>query len=70
MEKNITLDKVRLKKDTTELVENQICNKMTKLFNNTRKRLGIKDLGASIGEPVRNYGNFNLDHHGKLTFTY
>ena len=42
---------------------------LTKLFNATRKRLGIKE-GANIGEPIRNYDNFDLDDNGKLTFTY
>ena len=66
MEKNVTLDKLRLKKDRTELVANQICDKMTKLFNDTR--LGIKG-GARIEEPIRNYDNFDPDDNGKLTFT-
>ena len=48
MEKNITLDKLRSKKDTIELVTNQIYDKMANLFNDKRNRLGIKE-GASIG---------------------
>ena len=69
MEKNITLDKLRLKKDTIELVANQIYDKMTNVFNDTRKRLGINE-GASIQELIRNFDNFDLDDNGKLTFTY
>ena len=53
VEKNITLDKLRLKKDTIETVANQIYDKMTELLNNARKRLGIKG-GASIEESIRN----------------
>ena len=41
VEKNIMLDKLRLKKDTIELVANQIYDKMTELFNDMSKRLGI-----------------------------
>ena len=69
VEKNITFDKLRLKKDMMQLVTNQIYDKRTKLFNDTRRRLGIKG-GASIEEPVRNYDNFHLDDNGNLTFTY
>ena len=57
------------KKYTIKLVANQIYDKMTKLFNDTRKILGIKG-GASIEQPIRNYDNFDLDDKGKLTFTY
>ena len=42
---------------------------MTKIFNDARKRLGIKG-GASIEEPIRNYDNFDLNDSGNLTFTY
>ena len=35
----------------------------------TQKRLRITG-GASIGKPIRNYDNFNLDDNGNLTFTY
>ena len=52
-----------------KLVANQIYDKMTKLFNNARKRLGIKG-GANIEEPIRNYDSFDLDDNGNLTFTY
>ena len=62
------LDKPRLKKDMIELVANQIYDKMTKLFNDTRKRLGRKG-GANIEGPMRNYDNFDLDDNGESTFT-
>ena len=42
---------------------------MTKLFNDRRKRLGIKG-GANIEEPIRNYDSFDPDENGNLTFTY
>ena len=69
VEKNIMLDKLRLKNDMIELVANKIYDKMTKLFNDTIKRLGIKG-GASIKEPIRTNDNFVPDHNGNLTFTY
>ena len=56
-------------KNTTELVANQIYDKMTMLFNNTRKRLRIKG-GAIIMEPIINYNDFDLDDNDNLTFTY
>ena len=65
---NIKLEKNKLKKDTIELAANQIY-KMTKLFHDTRKRLGIKR-GANVEEPIRNYDSLNLDDDGNLTFTY
>ena len=49
---NITLEKRKVKEDTIELVANQIYDKITKLFNERRKRLGIKG-GANIVEPIR-----------------
>ena len=39
---NITLEKRKVKEDSIELVENQIYDKITKLINDRRKRLGIK----------------------------
>ena len=64
-------DKRRLKKDTIELVanQNQIYEKMTKLFNDTRKRLGIRG-GANTDEPIRNYDSFDLDDNGNLIFVH
>ena len=46
-----------LKKDTIELISNQIYDKLTKLFNDRRKRLGIKG-GMPIAEPIRDYSKF------------
>ena len=51
------------------LVADQIYDKMTKLFNDTRKRLGIKG-GANIEEPFINYDSFDPDDNGNLTFKY
>ena len=52
-----------------KLVANQIYDKMTKLFNNVRQRLGIKGSGH-IEEPIRDYDSFNLENNGILIFTY
>ena len=58
-----------MKGDTIELVANQIYDKITKLINDRRKRLGIKG-DAKIGEPIRDYSSFDPDDNGNLTFTY
>ena len=58
-----------LKKDTIELIANQIYDKVTKLFNERRKRLGIKG-GMPIAEPIRNYDNFKLKADGTLSYKY
>ena len=58
-----------MKEDTIELVANRIYDKITKLINDRRKRLGIK-VGAKIVEPIRNYSSFDLDDNDNLTFTY
>ena len=58
-----------LKKDTIELVANQIYNKLTIFFNNDRKRFGIQG-GKPITEPVREYRNFKLTKNGKLSYKY
>ena len=58
-----------MKEDTIELVANQIYDKITKLFNERKKTLGIKG-GAKIAEPIRNYDRFNLDNNGNLNFKY
>ena len=57
-----------LKKDTIELVANQIYDKLTNMFNNARERLGIEN-GTPI-EPLRKYNNFKPDDDGSLTFVY
>ena len=58
-----------LKKDTIELIANQIYDKVTKLFNDRRKRLGIKG-GMPIVDPIRNYDNFKLKADGTLSYKY
>ena len=62
-------DKDVLKKDTIELVANQIYDKLTIFFNNDRKRFGIQG-GEPITEPVREYRNFKLTKNGKLSYKY
>ena len=52
---------------TTELIVNQIYNRLTLSFDNTRKRLGIQK-GEPIVKPIRNYDNFKLSDDGELTF--
>ena len=49
------------------MVANQICDKITKLFNETRKRLGIEG-GANIVEPIGDYDSFDKENNGNLTF--
>ena len=46
---------------------NEIYDKITKLFNERRKRLGIKG-GANIVEPIRDYDTFDIDDNGNLNF--
>ena len=58
-----------LKRDTIELVANQIYDKLTIVFNNDRKRFGIQG-GKPIIEPVREYRNFKLTKNGKLSYKY
>ena len=58
-----------LKKDTIELVANQIYDKLTTMFNNNRKRLGIRK-SEPVSEPIRKYDNFKLADDGSLTFVY
>ena len=56
------------KRGTIELIANQIYDKLTTLFNNARKRLGIQK-GEPV-EPIRNYDNFKLADDGSLIFIY
>ena len=58
-----------LKRDTIELVANQIYDKLTIFFNNDRKRFGIQG-GKHIIEPMREYENFKLTKNGKLSYKY
>ena len=60
--------KDRFKRGTIELIANQIYDKLTTLFNNSRKRFGIK--GGEPIEPIRNYNNSKLADDGELTFVY
>ena len=57
------------KKDTIELVANQIYDKLTIFFNNDRKRFGIQG-GEPIIDPIREYQNFKLTKDGKLSYKY
>ena len=52
-----------------ELVANQMYDKLTILFNNTRKRLSILEGEATL-EPLRRYDNFKLADDGALTYIY
>ena len=58
-----------LKKNTIELVANQIYDKLTIFFNNDRKKFGIQG-GEPIIEPIREYQNFKLTRNGKLSYKY
>ena len=58
-----------LKRDTIELVANQIYDRLTIFFNNDRKRFGIQG-GEHIIDPIREYRNFKLNKNGKLSYVY
>ena len=58
-----------LKNDTIELIANEIYDKLTKLFNDRRKRLGIKG-GTPIADPIRDYSKFKLKTDGTLSYKY
>ena len=58
-----------LKRDTIELVANQIHDGLTIFFNNDRKRFGIRG-GKPIIDPMREYRNFKLTKNGKLSYVY
>ena len=51
------------------MVANQIYEKLTILFNSSRKRLGIQK-GEPIVDPIRNYDNFKLADDGEITYVY
>ena len=51
--------KYALKHDTIELIANQIYDRLTLSFDNTRKRLGIQK-GEPIVKSIRNYDSFKL----------
>ena len=69
IEGDILIERKKLKKDTIELIANQIYDRLTKLFNDGRKRLGIKG-GKPIAEPIRNYDKFELADDGALSYKY
>ena len=56
-------DLIHMKTTTKELVANQIYDRITKLFNERRKRFGIKG-DANIVEPIRDYDSFDMDENG------
>ena len=58
-----------LKKDTIEFIANEMYDKLTKLFNDRRKRLGIKG-GTPIAEPIRDYSKFKLKTDGTISYKY
>ena len=58
-----------LKRDTIELVANQIYDRLPIFFNNDRKRFGIQG-GKPIIDPIREYQNFKLTKNGKLSYVY
>ena len=56
-------DRDKFKRGTIELIANEIYDKLTTLFNNSRKRLVIHK-GEPIAKPIRNYDNFKLADDG------
>ena len=58
-----------LKRDTIELVANQIYDRLTIFINNDRKGFGIQE-GKPIIDPMREYQNFKLTKNGKLSYVY
>ena len=58
-----------LKRDTIELVANQIYDRLTIYFNNDRKRSSTKK-GEPIIDPNREYLNFELSDDGEITYKY
>ena len=69
LKNDIMLEKDMVKKDSIELISNQMYDKITKLFNDRRKRLGVKG-GVKIVEPIRSSDYLKLDDNGNLTFKY
>ena len=55
------------KRGTIELIANQIYDRLTLSFDNTRKRLGIQN-GEPIVKLIRNYDGFKLADDGALTY--
>ena len=65
-ETSIFIDATR--HDIEELVADQLYDKLTILFNNARKKIGIQK-GIPI-DPIRKYDNFKLADDGALTYVY
>ena len=57
------------KHGTIELIANQIYDRLTLSFDNTRKRLGIHK-SEPIVKPIRDYHNFKLSDDGELTYVH
>ena len=51
------------------MIANEIYDKLTKLFNDRRKRLGIKG-GTPIADPIRDYSKFKLKNDGTISYKY
>ena len=58
----------KLKRETTELIADQIYDKLTISSNDTRKKFGI--LKGKTIDPIRNYDNFKLADDGALSYIY
>ena len=61
--------KYALKHDTIELVANQIYKKLITMFNNDRKRFGIKK-GELVLNPIRKNKDFKLADDGRLSYVH
>ena len=65
-EETLTLMEVT-RNDIEELVANQVYDKLTIMFNNDRKRFGVRK-GEPILEPIIKYDNFKLADDREITF--
>ena len=65
-DKNVTIEKSKMNKDTIQLVADEIYDKMINLFYDTREKFKTED--KITVEPQ--YKTFNLDDNGNLTFKY
>ena len=59
--------KDKFMRETIELIANEIFDKLTTLFNNSRRKLAIHN-GEPIAKPIRNYDNFKLADDGELNY--
>ena len=57
-----------IRHDIEELVADQIYDKLTILFNNTRKKVGIRK--GRLINPIREYDNFKPPDDGALAYKY